>query len=1393
MPKAPKLSQQELDDEFEQFLKESFSDDSTDFTSKRNRSPRRGKKEDTGTPWWMKGDDDSSLKSGRAKKKNDEEQSTTPSSMKWLKPKKQSTPLREVQEEEDEEVLKPKSILQKGKRVEEEEEPKETSAVPRRQIRRDSLEEDNFDEKFEESHKRSGVMPEQASFEDTYSQSEPTDGLTTAESTGQDPYGGQSTMGSTGQDPYGGQSTFESTGPGAETLEEIADKAKFFKELEEKAERTVDYSRLNRDADLSGTMGTMGTLPSAYMGSPDATGPQVKKMGDLFPADSGKAGDTPAKKSSPSEKEQPHGGMLGNVALLDTMDSSLSPVKPHKRSPPGGGHGDAPSTNRGGFLQSGATGLGPADTRGLSTGGTTGELEALQAILREAAATPTLHLGDDMDQSFNRGTKERTIEDILREANEERHLNSDAQDESRGFSLEPANFPSNEDQGHRGFDLQPANQEAGMISHDSDVRGTDSDARGYALSPVSEGQEFRGFNLQPASPVLRGMDLQPAIEADIDTIDGTQPVPSQARKTISKKKSPSKPRGRYSNIRSSGYGSKQAGKKAAWSPADVGKQKVKGSEIPTLNGREDKSQGHLLASVESFASYLHDQFADGRRTTPPLKQSTDEPILSASMREAKFHTLSRERALVAEVNEWQQQWQEERLLNAKMKAEIGDLQKEYERKETELRLEHEKEMFKLKQENFVLVAKLNSQDDQDKVRRRELVSGKTPEGVSQEEQLKLMQREIIQQETLLQGYQQENERLFGEVKTFQAGNKENEARMFKENQRLQTEVGNLRELMEMKDRALRNKGIITGDRIQQEIAAGNTAVLGAGKIAELQADVKEHEVSEASLRAESRRLTQEKKELENHIEQLVREKTRQQERLSTMRDGKHIEFKDLQMKYEREMESLQKKVRWYTENQELLDRDAAALKMKDDEIAELKEQLKNGPNKLNSKSMEAKRRARERAADAKKIQDLERQVREMNDVIRRRHPNSLPALIYAAASTSSPLPADVKGQRSAEGQPRSITFLEDKVKRLDRELEGKEEESKRGLRVVEQKYNAMKVRYEDRINSLESQVEQYETGRQPQSRPHTSVTALQKELDGVRERNRNQLQEVEKENKDLRRRLAKAISSAMSGGDGGGNDGQIGRGLSEKELQGKLSHLALELGAKDKELELLKATVDRLMEERFHAMNAAESNKGKTKKLKRQGSKSELGEEQGVETKPYVPGNFTGSHISDVLMENERLKHQLDDVSLEMDQHRLRLHASLAEAESATRQAREKAAEEMALIRSHHQMEVERMKAERAMVMGDSKMARLNSQVESHQVMVRELQDQLSEARLEVDRLQGSRVRERVMETQVEQLRQELREAKENHSPEMKHFEALQAKIGALESRYGCITFCLDQ
>ena len=45
----------------------------------------------------------------------------------------------------------------------------------------------------------------------------------------------------------------------------------------------------------------------------------------------------------------------------------------------------------------------------------------------------------------------------------------------------------------------------------------------------------------------------------------------------------------------------------------------------------------------------------------------------------------------------------------------------------------------------------------------------------------------------------------------------------------------------------------------------------------------------------------------------------------------------MQQQYQREIETVQKKVRWYAENQELLDRDATALREKDQEIKRLKE------------------------------------------------------------------------------------------------------------------------------------------------------------------------------------------------------------------------------------------------------------------------------------------------------------------------------------------------------------------------------------------------------------------------------------------------------------------------
>ena len=53
-------------------------------------------------------------------------------------------------------------------------------------------------------------------------------------------------------------------------------------------------------------------------------------------------------------------------------------------------------------------------------------------------------------------------------------------------------------------------------------------------------------------------------------------------------------------------------------------------------------------------------------------------------------------------------------------------------------------------------------------------------------ELEKMQKEIREQEELLKGYQQENERLYKDLKQQQAKSKTSEARMFGENQKLGT-------------------------------------------------------------------------------------------------------------------------------------------------------------------------------------------------------------------------------------------------------------------------------------------------------------------------------------------------------------------------------------------------------------------------------------------------------------------------------------------------------------------------------------------------------------------------------------------------------------------------------
>lgn len=79
-------------------------------------------------------------------------------------------------------------------------------------------------------------------------------------------------------------------------------------------------------------------------------------------------------------------------------------------------------------------------------------------------------------------------------------------------------------------------------------------------------------------------------------------------------------------------------------------------------------------------------------------------------------------------------------------------------------------------------------------------------------------------------------------------------------------------------------------------------------------------------------------------------------------------------------------------------------------------------------------------------------MKELEQILRHRNPNSLPALIYAAAS------AGAQEDTPATSPPGRITaLLERRIQRLEAELESHDDEAKHSLRAMEQQFHRIKV------------------------------------------------------------------------------------------------------------------------------------------------------------------------------------------------------------------------------------------------------------------------------------------------------------------------------------------------
>lgn len=88
----------------------------------------------------------------------------------------------------------------------------------------------------------------------------------------------------------------------------------------------------------------------------------------------------------------------------------------------------------------------------------------------------------------------------------------------------------------------------------------------------------------------------------------------------------------------------------------------------------------------------------------------------------------------------------------------------------------------------------------------------------------------------------------------------------------------------------------------------------------------------------------------------------------------------------------------------------------------------------------------------------------MEELLKCRHPNSLPALILAAASTGTEDNGLDVHPPAAPHSSQTAALLERRVHRLEAELEGRDEAAKCSLRTMEQQYHRIKVLISDLVH-----------------------------------------------------------------------------------------------------------------------------------------------------------------------------------------------------------------------------------------------------------------------------------------------------------------------------------------
>ncbi|XP_037931925.1 centrosomal protein of 162 kDa-like [Teleopsis dalmanni] len=227
-----------------------------------------------------------------------------------------------------------------------------------------------------------------------------------------------------------------------------------------------------------------------------------------------------------------------------------------------------------------------------------------------------------------------------------------------------------------------------------------------------------------------------------------------------------------------------------------------------------------------------------------------------------------------------------------------------------------------------------------------------------------------------------------------------------------------------------------------------------------------HMVSSVTSPIESMSFMTREHVLKQEIDQLQEKLKDTEERLQSLRIQHdslaqlHRDLRDNSSHLQEESEMLKLDVQHLTECANVLRTELKAARNDRSEALELQKALQT---ELEETRQDKKRAQELKEKDTKVIQDLQRQCREMERILMRKHPDSVSALIVASKNPGKCTSNDQENLNSRK-------LLEQRIAQLEADAKAQDLKAQQILANVQARFNSVQAKYETHIADLETQV-----------------------------------------------------------------------------------------------------------------------------------------------------------------------------------------------------------------------------------------------------------------------------------------------------------------------------------